>query len=93
MSANSLLQLTPNGLYCAIGNFYIDPWQPVDRAVITHAHADHARYGCNRYLAAAPGEQVARVRLGLMQRSKRCLMPKPITVTASPSPFILPATS
>lgn len=65
MSANSVLQLTPNGLYCAIGNFYIDPWQPVDRAVITHAHADHARYGCNRYLAAAPGEHVARMRLGV----------------------------
>lgn len=64
MSTNPLLQLTPAGLYCAIGNFYIDPWQPVERAVITHAHADHARYGCQRYLAAAPGEQVARTRLG-----------------------------
>ena len=68
MSKNPLLQLTPAGLYCAIGNFYIDPWQPVERAVITHAHADHARYGCQRYLAAAPGEQVARVRLGVDAR-------------------------
>ncbi|MEZ4735993.1 MAG: hypothetical protein R3E79_53570 [Caldilineaceae bacterium] len=65
MSTNLLLQLTPGGLYCGLGNFYIDPWQPVERAVITHAHADHARYGCGRYLAAAPGEQVARTRLGM----------------------------
>ena len=65
MSTNPLLQLTPAGLYCAIGNFYVDPWQPVERAVITHAHSDHARYGCGRYLAAAPGELVARTRLGL----------------------------
>ena len=33
----------PEGLYCPPGDFYIDPWRPVDRAVITHAHADHAR--------------------------------------------------
>jgi len=33
------------GLYCVPGNFYIDPWRPVDRAVITHAHGDHARVG------------------------------------------------
>lgn len=65
MSTNPLLQLTPAGLYCATGNFYIDPWQPVERAVVTHAHADHARYGCQRYLTAAPGAQVARIRLGM----------------------------
>lgn len=65
MRMNPLLQLTTSGLYCAIGNFYLDPLQPVERAVITHAHADHARYGCKRYLAAAPSEQVARVRLGI----------------------------
>jgi len=64
MSTHPLLQITASGLYCAAGNFYIDPWQPVDRAVITHAHSDHARYGSKHYLAAAPGEQVARTRLG-----------------------------
>lgn len=36
-----LLSLSPPGLYCAAGGFHIDPWQPVDRALITHAHADH----------------------------------------------------
>ena len=38
---NGILELTPSGLYCSSGDFYIDPWQPVKRAVITHAHADH----------------------------------------------------
>lgn len=54
----------PEGLYCPPGDFYIDPWRPVGRAVITHAHADHARAGHGHYLAAAPGEGVLRARLG-----------------------------
>jgi putative mRNA 3-end processing factor len=54
----------PEGLYCPLGDFYIDPWRPVDKAVITHAHADHARGGSTRYLAASPGEGVLRTRLG-----------------------------
>lgn len=54
----------PQGLYCPPGDFYIDPWRPVDRAIITHAHADHARTGHNHYLASAAGEQVLRTRLG-----------------------------
>ena len=52
------------GLYCVPGQFYIDPWRPVDRAVITHAHGDHARYGHGHYLAAAPGVGVLKSRLG-----------------------------
>ncbi len=52
------------GLYCPPGDFYIDPWRPVDRAVITHAHADHARAGHGHYLAAAPSAGVLRARLG-----------------------------
>ena len=62
--ANDLVVQRPEGLYCPPGNFYIDPWRPVDRAVITHAHADHARMGHAHYLAAAPGEGVLRSRLG-----------------------------
>lgn len=54
----------PEGLYCPPGDFFIDPWRPVGRAVITHAHADHARMGHGHYLAAAPGEGVLRARLG-----------------------------
>lgn len=59
-----LIVQRPEGLYCPPGDFYIDPWRPVARAIITHAHADHARVGHGHYLAAAPGEGVLRARLG-----------------------------
>jgi len=59
-----VLELTNKGFYCAAGDFYVDPWRPVDNAVITHAHSDHARAGSARYLCAAPGETVLRARLG-----------------------------
>lgn len=45
-----MLRFTPKGIYCVPGRFYIDPWRPVDRAVITHGHSDHARWGMKRYL-------------------------------------------
>lgn len=61
---DDLVVLRPNGLYCPAGDFYIDPWRPVDRAVITHAHADHARTGHAHYLCAAPGAGVLQARLG-----------------------------
>jgi putative mRNA 3-end processing factor len=51
-------------LYCEEGDFFIDPWRPVGRAVITHAHADHARFGNVQYLAAQPGEKILRARIG-----------------------------
>ena len=59
-----MLTLTDSGLFCETGGFYIDPWRPVDRAIITHAHADHARWGSRRYLTAAAGTRVLRVRMG-----------------------------
>lgn len=62
--ADDLVVQRPEGLYCPAGDFYIDPWRPVARAVITHAHADHARVGHGDYLAAAPSEGVLRARLG-----------------------------
>lgn len=61
---DDLIVQRPEGLYCPPGDFYIDPWRPVARAVITHAHADHARSGHGHYLAAAPGAGVLRARLG-----------------------------
>ncbi len=61
---NGILQLNPKGLYCSEGDFYIDPWQPVNKAVITHAHADHARWGCRSYLCATQGKGVLQARLG-----------------------------
>lgn len=59
-----LFSLTARGLYCQAGDFFVDPWEPVDRAVITHAHGDHARWGSKHYLAAREGERVLRTRLG-----------------------------
>jgi putative mRNA 3-end processing factor len=49
-----MLQETADGLYCSDGDFYIDPWGAVERAVITHAHGDHARAGSRGYFCAAP---------------------------------------
>lgn len=63
MKRESLISLTSRGLYCEKGDFYVDPWMPVDRAVITHAHADHAYRGSRNYLVAARGESLARIRL------------------------------
>ena len=59
----AILEAREAGLYCAAGDFYIDPWIPVERAVITHAHSDHAFPGSQRYLTAAPGEHLLRARL------------------------------
>jgi putative mRNA 3-end processing factor len=59
-----LLEMTPAGLYCAAGDFYIDPLQRVPRALITHAHSDHARWGMGAYLSHRFNEGVLRKRLG-----------------------------
>ena len=59
-----LLELREPGLYCPAGDFFIDPWLPVDRAVTTHAHSDHAHAGSRAYLTAAPGAPLLRARLG-----------------------------
>jgi putative mRNA 3-end processing factor len=61
---NTLLTPTPNGLYCPAGDFTIDPRHPVPRAVITHAHADHARGGSGSYLCAQDGKGILQSRLG-----------------------------
>jgi putative mRNA 3-end processing factor len=59
-----LLEFTDRGIYCEKGEFYIDPWKPVDYAVITHAHADHAYPGHKHYLAHYLSGEVLRYRLG-----------------------------
>lgn len=64
MSRTPVLSFADRGLYCAAGDFYIDPWKPVDRALITHGHSDHARPGHRRYLTVASGADVLRLRLG-----------------------------
>ncbi|MBS1303018.1 ligase-associated DNA damage response exonuclease [Loktanella sp. SALINAS62] len=59
-----VLTFTDRGIYCPAGDFYIDPWRPVDRALITHGHADHSRWGMRRYLATESAAPVIRHRLG-----------------------------
>jgi putative mRNA 3-end processing factor len=61
---SQLLQFTSSGIFCADAGVYIDPWKPVDRAIITHAHSDHARFGNKRYLAHKDSESILRLRLG-----------------------------
>jgi putative mRNA 3-end processing factor len=59
-----LITVRPEGLYCESGGFFIDPWRPVDTALITHAHSDHARSGSSHYLATHISEGILRKRLG-----------------------------
>lgn len=59
-----LIEFTDKGLYCRQGNFYIDPWKPVDHAVITHAHSDHARWGSQSYLCHTYSLPILQLRLG-----------------------------
>ncbi|WP_323803552.1 ligase-associated DNA damage response exonuclease [Sulfitobacter litoralis] len=63
MAKQPVLTFNENGIYCPAGDFYIDPWRPVDRALITHGHSDHARWGMNRYLATDIALPVMRHRL------------------------------
>jgi len=60
----NLIEQAESGLYCPEGEFYIDPWRAVERAVITHAHADHARPGCGSYLATPECARLLKTRLG-----------------------------
>lgn len=59
-----MIELKKEGLYCAPGDFYIDPWRPVARALITHAHADHARMGSENYYCVDRALPILQHRLG-----------------------------
>lgn len=63
-SKRDLLSIKKAGLYCEAGDFYIDPWGSVEKAVITHAHADHARSGSQHYLAHEQSAPILHHRLG-----------------------------
>lgn len=62
-----LIEFSDRGLYCRAGGFYIDPWKPVERAVITHAHSDHARWGSKYYLCHHFTKPLLELRLGANQ--------------------------
>ncbi len=59
-----LIRPTEQGLFCPAGGFHIDPWKPVERALITHAHSDHACPGSASYLCSVTGAAVLQARLG-----------------------------
>ena len=63
MDDDLILRPTEFGLFCEAGGFFVDPWRPVDRAIVSHAHADHACRGCGRYLTSTDGEHVLRARM------------------------------
>ena len=60
----ALIEFTDRGLFCRQGDFYIDPWKPVEKAVITHAHSDHARWGHKQYLCHHHTKPLLQARLG-----------------------------
>ena len=61
---SNLISFTDKGLYCQQGHFYIDPWKPVDKAVITHGHSDHAHFGNKHYLCHPFTKPILQLRLG-----------------------------
>ena len=60
----SFIQFTKRGIYCKVGKFYLDPWLPVDYAIISHGHADHARWGMKHYLCHEHSENILKYRIG-----------------------------
>lgn len=89
-----MLTDTAAGLYCSAGDFHIDPWAPVPRALITHAHGDHARPGMGAYLCAEPGAPLLRRRLGdgnvvesMPYRSRRAI--GNVTISFHPAGHVL----
>ena len=64
LRADQILQPTAEGLYCPSGDFHIDPLRPVPRALITHAHADHARPGHGAVLASSETLDIMAIRYG-----------------------------
>lgn len=62
--AEEIFHPRPEGLYCPLGDFFIDPVRPVERAMITHAHADHARAGHGKVLASRQTLEIMAIRYG-----------------------------
>ena len=60
----SFIRFTNKGIYCIPGKFYLDPWKPVDYAVISHGHSDHARWGMKNYLCHHFTKPIIQHRLG-----------------------------
>ena len=64
-----LLEFTDKGIYCPPARLYLDPWKPVDKALITHGHSDHSRWGHKRYITHHRNLPIIRHRLGDIRAS------------------------
>jgi putative mRNA 3-end processing factor len=73
-----MVEADTRGLLCAAGGFWIDPWSPVERAIVTHAHPDHTRPGCGAYLTASPGESLLRPLVGAAARVETLAYGQPV---------------
>jgi len=73
------LKPTPQGLFCIPGDFYIDPSQPVSRAIVTHGHGDHARAGHNTVLATTETAAIMKTRYG--EKFAHQVMAQPYGIT------------
>ncbi len=60
----NIIRFSKKGLYCIPGKFYLDPWSPVDYAIISHGHADHARWGMKHYLCHHHTKPILQHRIG-----------------------------
>jgi len=78
----ALLELREPGLYCPAGDFYIDPAAPVDRAIVTHTHSDHACPGSRAYLTARVGQSLLRERIGAEASIQPCDYGETLTLGA-----------
>jgi len=59
----TLLEICRQGLYCPLADIYIDPWYPVEKAIITHGHSDHARFGHKKYFATKITNSIMKSRI------------------------------
>ncbi|MHA7055772.1 ligase-associated DNA damage response exonuclease [Aquimarina sp. M1] len=64
MSKKPLLAFTEKGIYCEAAKVYLDPWKPVNKAIITHGHADHSRWGHKQYITHHTNVPIIKHRLG-----------------------------
>jgi putative mRNA 3-end processing factor len=63
-TCHHMIRFTNKGIYCPQANIYVDPWKPVEKAILTHAHSDHARPGSGSYLSHTDSASILRYRLG-----------------------------
>lgn len=76
----ALLDFNDKGIYCSKADVYLDPWKPVKRALITHGHSDHARWGNESYLCTVAASSIIRHRLQLTTNLQTIEFGEPITI-------------